>query len=321
MNGKGWGWSPSEIRRARLIEWLAQQPAGNRVTAAEFYNGLEDQSLNTSDVVLSDLEALEGQSLITRFPGLAGIPDQQIKLTQALYDWAGELCAKRESRGLRRAQCRDALVAWLYAADAVNPLEAPAMQAILEDPRYGIWYAEPFPEEDLDAAAAWLHDKGMVKGPTVDAFDGPVKLYLTDAGLRCGEEFGADTGRYVQARHGPSYGPTVNIQGSNSGPFQLAGDHAHQEQRIGASADQLRTMITSIAELVSAVVPGADVAGQKEAALAAARDGAVDRTVLQRFADWAVSVVNRGATAALVPAVSAATTEMMLEAGRLTGHL
>src|SRR6266568_1429277 len=168
------------------------------------------------------------------------------------------------------------------------------MQAILEDPRYGIWYAEPFPEEDLDAAAAWLHDKGMVKGPTVDAFDGPVKLYLTDAGLRCGEEFGADTGRYVQARHGPSYGPTVNIQGSNSGPFQLAGDHAHQEQRIGASADQLRTMITSIAELVSAVVPGADVA---------------------------VSVVNRGATAALVPAVSAATTEMMLEAGRLTGHL
>jgi len=73
---------------------------------------------------------------------------------------------------------------------------------------------------------------------------------------------------------------------------------------------------------VRALVP--DASGVREAeqeALAAAAAGAVNRSVLQRFADWALSTVRVGATAAVVPAVSSATTAMLMESGRLTGHL
>jgi hypothetical protein len=89
-------------------------------------------------------------------------------------------------------------------------------------------------------------------------------------------------------------------------------------QNIGASAEHLRELVTGLGELVRGLVPGAGgIDGELETALAAAADGAVDRSVLRRFADWVVSTVQAGATAAVVPAVSSAATAMMLEAGRL----
>jgi hypothetical protein len=106
---------------------------------------------------------------------------------------------------------------------------------MLDDSRHGTWFAEPFTEKDLDTAAAWLQRQEMVDGITVDAAEGPVRLYLTDAGVKCAEDFGADTKSYINAQRLPGSGPTVNIS-SNSGPFQVAGDHAQQVQHIGASA-------------------------------------------------------------------------------------
>jgi hypothetical protein len=92
---------------------------------------------------------------------------------------------------------------------------------------------------------------------------------------------------------------------------------------IGPGSYDLRQMITSIADLVATVTPSAadDAAHERATALAAARDGAVNRPALKRFADWALSGVGKGATAAIVPAVTAATNDMFNEAGRLAGHL
>lgn len=151
---------------------------------------------------------------------------------------------------------------------------------------------------------------------------GPVRLYLTDAGVTCAEDFESDAARYVDAQsRGSKSGPTVNI-GNNSGPFQLGGDHAHQVQNIGANADDLQKLVSGLAEMVRTLVPGiAGVAEQEQIALAATVPGNVDRSVLKRFGDWAVSTVRSGASAALVPAISAATTEMLNEAARLAGHL
>lgn len=322
MNERGWGWSPSQIRQAQLIEWLAQRPAGERVTATGFYEVLEEQGANISDVALGDLEALEGESLITRFPSLASIPGQQIKVTQRLRERAEEMRAKRADRGQRRAQCRDAMVDWLHSIDAVSATpDMPATVDMLTDSRHGVWFAEPFTERDLYTAAGWLYRNELVDAITVDQEDGPIRLHLADAGLACAEKYGSDTNRYIEAQRMPGSGPTVNI-GSNSGPFQIAGDHAQQAQHIGASADQLRTMISSIAELVAHLVPdAADVAEQREAALAAARGGAVDVSIVRRFANWALATVGKGATAALVPAVTSGTDDMVREAIRLAGHL
>jgi hypothetical protein len=323
MDRRGWSWSPSEIRQARLAEWLAKQPTEGFCSVTEFYDSLEDQRMNTWDVAYGDLKVFEKQSLINLAPAMGGIPGLHVQVGQSLRDMAEDWRSMRANSGMRRSACRNAMVSWLYSLDAVTVMKAPATQAMLDDARHGIWFAEPFAADDLDTAAAWLHRNGLVEGPKVDEAEGPVKLYLTDAGMTCAEHSGSDAGGYVHAQQRPNAGPTVNISGSNSGPFQVAGNHAHQEQRVSASGEDLRQMIASIADLVATVAPGdaADAAQEKAAALAAARDGAVNSPALKRFANWALSVVGRGATAALVPAVTAATNDMINEAGRLTGHL
>ena len=112
----------------------------------------------------------------------------------------------------------------------------------------------------------------------------------------------------------------VNVGGDNYG--QASGDYAHQTQNIGASAEHLREMISSLAELVTTLVPDAtEVVEQREEALAAVKDGVSDEGVLRRFADWVLSTVGKGASAAVLPVVTAGTDGMLQEVGRLTGHL
>ncbi|WP_300607840.1 hypothetical protein [Trebonia sp.] len=89
-----------------------------------------------------------------------------------------------------------------------------------------------------------------------------------------------------------------------------------------ASVEHLRETIDALAELVQTLTPEATgIAEEREKALAAAGDGVTDKRVLQRFADWVLSTIGRGASAALIPVVTASTDSMLQEASRLTGHL
>lgn len=213
------------------------------------------------------------------------------------------------------------MISWLYAVDATNTDRMLLRELMLEDPQHGMWLAAPFAPADLADAAAWLHDQGLVDGLEIDQDPGPIRLYLTGSGIACAELFDSDTRRHQEERMGQRSGPTVNI-GSNHGPFQVAGDYAHQVQQVGSSAEHLRDLITSIAELVRLAAPDADdLHAQRTEALAAAKDGAVDQSAIRRFANWVLAIVGKGASAALTPAVTAATNDMLHEAGRLTGHL
>jgi hypothetical protein len=322
MEMRGWGWSASQIRQAGLAEWLAEQPADGFCSVTEFYAGLEDQAMNTWDVAYGDLKLFESQSLINLSAAMGGIPGLHVSPRLGVRDMAQELREKRANKGLRTAQCRDAMVDWLHSLGAVSATpDMPVTKAMLDDPRHGIWFAESFAAGDLDAAAAWLQRKGLVAGISVEEAEGPARLHLTDAGIECAEEYDSDTGRYVQGRQQQrDGGQVVNFLGSATG-VQVARDYARQQQQVGASADQLRTMITGIAELVAALVPGtADVAEQRDTALAAAQDGAVDVGAVRRFYNWVVTALRKCGNAAAVEMVAIQADEMIREALRLAGH-
>src|SRR6266516_6999700 len=102
--------------------------------------------------------------------------------TSQARDLAEHMQAARDDKRRRKEACRDAMVAWLYSRDATSEMEMPPRDAMLDDPRHGLWFAEPFTDADLGTAAAWLERKGMVKGSSVEEAEGPVRLYLTDAG-------------------------------------------------------------------------------------------------------------------------------------------
>jgi hypothetical protein len=322
MNERGWGLNSSEVRRIHLAEWIARQQPDTYFSVEGFYDSLADQSANTWDAAHSDLKYLEERGLIKLSVAMGGIRGLHVGADQGVRDLAEELRDTRADKRQRKSACRDAMVDWLYSQDVTTAGQSLVRNAMLDDPRHGLWWGESFTARDLDDAAAWLKRNGLADGPMVEQEEGPVRLYLTDAGVTCVEDFGADTGAYMDAqRRGPKSGPSLHI-GTNSAPFMVAGDHAQQTQNLGASVTDLQTLITSLAEVVRSEAPGAaEVAVQEQAALEAVTPGKMDTSALKRFGEWVVSTVKAGASAAMVPVVSAAVRHMLAEAARIAGHL
>lgn len=173
------------------------RPKSQMTLAIPCYDTQPDKDTLTAAVVHDELQDLDQRSLIDFAPGIGGIEQYDALATAEGRRFVDELQTQRADRRQRNADCRDAMVNWLYAQDATNSLIQPTRDQMFDDPRWGIWLTEPFTANDLDAAAAWLHRQHLVEGMAVDESEGPVRLYLTDAGVACVEEFDSDTTRYV----------------------------------------------------------------------------------------------------------------------------
>jgi hypothetical protein len=75
-------------------------------------------------------------------------------LTAQGHEWLDRLRARRLDKIQRRTACRDAIIAWLYSADATNDAILPVPDLFLEEDPYGNWCAEPFSSTDLADASA-----------------------------------------------------------------------------------------------------------------------------------------------------------------------
>lgn len=272
MEDRGWGWTASRIRQIRFIEWLVPQSSSAAyIPVRPFYDTQPDGGSLTAPVVHDELRELDRRSLIHFAPGLGGVDAYDALATAEGRRLAEEIRARRTDKRQRKAACRDAMVDWLYTRDATGPLTQPARDQMLNDPRWGTWQAEPFSEDDLDAAAAWLHRQQLVDGVTVDEREGPVRLYLTDAGVACAEEFGSDTALYIAAQRpmtGLSGSNTVTIYGPASGVIvgsrgitQHAGDAIHSD---GVDVAALARFAETVAQALSvlALAPGEHQAAQ-----------------------------------------------------------
>jgi len=250
MGERGWGRTASKIRQVRFIEWLVpQSSSATYVPVKPFYDAQPDPDALTIRVVHDELRELEQRSLIQLAAGLGGIEEFDALATAQGCLLAEDVQARRADKRLRRAACRDAMVDWLSSQDAWTPQRQPARDRMLADPRYGTWLAEPFSEADLDDAAAWLHRQHLVDGITIDQCEGPVRLYLTDAGVACAEEFCSDTARYVAAQRSTASN-TVTIHGPASGV--IVGSH-DVTQRSGDAVQSANVDVAALARFAEAV--------------------------------------------------------------------
>lgn len=159
------------------MEWLVpQSSSATYVSVKPFYDAQPGQQALTTAVVHDELWELDRRSLLDFAPGLGGIEGYDALATAQGRRFTEELQSRRADKRQRKAACRDAMVDWLYGRDATSPLAQPARDEMLADPRRGTWLAEPFSEDDLDAAAAWLHRQHLVDGVSVDQCEGPVRI-------------------------------------------------------------------------------------------------------------------------------------------------
>lgn len=189
------------------------------VPVKPFYDDLDDQAADTFDTAYSDLKLLEDRSLITQVSGIGGLDAFDARVTPYAISLIEKMRSARADKRERRVAGRDAMVAWLYSRDATSPGSQPVRDTMLDDVHHGYWLAERFSPGDLSGAAAWLRRQGLADGVMVDEDEGPVRLYLTDSGITCAEEFQADTTRYLQSQR--TSGSALPVSGG--GRFQIAG--------------------------------------------------------------------------------------------------
>jgi hypothetical protein len=331
MTDRGWGWTPTEIRQAQLVEWIAQQPPDQVASVVEFYDALPDQGMNAWDVAHADLKRLEARGQIKLSTAMGGIAGLHVYQFQGARAAAEELQVKRADKRRRRRECRDAILSWLASVDAVSSSNVQVLSNMLSNTRFGMWFAQPFAVQDVSEAASWLNQRSLIECATIAGNTAPMFAFLSDDGIKCVDDLDSRTDLFAawqdeeqraSLKDTPAYGPTFNF-GPNAGIVQIGGAGANQvaTQSDQVSTDRLVELINGLADLVLVLVPDASGADEQlSTALIAAQPGAVDPNILQRFADWVVSTVRAGATASATAAVSSATTAMLMEAAHLA-HL
>jgi len=183
---------------------------------------------------------------------------------------------------VRDRATRNALLAFIRD-HRDNPQGAVLVARFLQDRRSAL-NARFLSPADLDAAAAYLYDKGLIDGTFIEEQRGPVYAWLKAEGSDC-IEHGGDVAAYLvdKGRRVTTYNFNAPVSGTN-----VAVGHGATQISVsqGIDADSLRTLVRAITEAIPAL--GLDRPQQTEAEDAAREIGAEaqqsspDRSRLQR---------------------------------------
>ena len=154
-----------------------------------------------------------------------------------------------DSGMLRDRTARNALLAWIR--DQRDSPQGAALVANFLRDRRSAFSGRFFSASDVDAAAAYLYDKGLIDGTFIDEQQGPVYARLKAEGIDC-IEHGGDVAAYLTSkeRHPVTYNFNAPVSGTNV----AVGDHATQisvTQEV--DADALRTLVLAITEALPAL--------------------------------------------------------------------
>lgn len=298
-----WMLTEDEIRQMRLMVWLVEESEGDIPDPVGFYG--DDSAY---ELARRDVQALAARGLVRPwFSGGASLTSLSMGLEPEGRRVAASVRQMWDDRGKRRLAARTAVVAWLYDQDAIEtPSASISLQGIHTSP-YGTFYGDLLSGEEVDRASAWLRRHELIDGSSVAQFDGPVRAYLTDGGVRCAEQCDGDATAYVEAQRSQQTGQGQTVWNVNGQVQYATGDHARQVINVGQTADDLALALRGLAELVRRL--GLSVPEDELDALAeeAARDLAGERPTGQptkRFLDRMRAVVGRAGDTALTSAVT-----------------
>lgn len=155
--------------------------------------------------------------------------DDMGSITPRGRDVAAEIAQRRADVGARRVALRDLLLRWLYEATQVQDRNMPPLDDFLKTGQTYLGVA--FDESDLDKAAGWLADKGMIGGIGA-AQRRLIRVSIESKGIESKGIDVVERGRSVMDSD-PSGGNTFNT--TVHGPANVANQSARAVQVIDQS--------------------------------------------------------------------------------------
>ncbi|MFI6295933.1 hypothetical protein ACIBEJ_30345 [Nonomuraea sp. NPDC050790] len=234
-----------EVLAHLVLDWLADYSQANPGLGPRLED-LANFAARPGDIPLLKAhastiqQALISKHYVSIARGITGPWDESLRLLPIGQLEAERVRHQRSASGPRHLACRHALLAWLGDRDVQVPDPLLSLACFTTDPLSFFW-GEPFSETDIDRAAQWLHDNGMIERRALHA-------RLTSGGGDCVSIYGGDIGLYIRSTS-MSGGQIINVHGSNSGQIGMAGQgNVTQEHQQGIDIEKLMAALNGVRE-------------------------------------------------------------------------
>ena len=158
------------------------------------------------------LRYCKGRGLLDdRFSTLGG---PVANMTPAGIQWVDDRRRRRADPALRIAAARKGLLIWIWKQKQAGA-HFPITEKFL-DFDDSVFEGDRLQADEVDRACAYLAEKGLISGVTVDERSGPVRAETTSAGDDCVERYGGDVTEY-ERRDVQASSPVFHIHGDNTG--------------------------------------------------------------------------------------------------------
>ncbi len=236
--------------RDQFMDWLYEKASG----------------LSTENVSVNEFAELVGLDLdgaytLNRYCMAEGLVDDKASgmghpcamLTAYGIADVRERRHRREDPALRARACRTELLRWFYR-QRLAQVRMPYTEKFAEDDG-SLWEGVRFTGVEIQDAAEYLSDKGLIEGVTVEEINGPVSAEITTDGIDCATDWEGNVADFLRDRRG--YGSQI----TNHGPVfhgaaqgqQFAWGNRDVSQTLHAG-DQVAPGFEALAEAVAEIV-------------------------------------------------------------------
>lgn len=193
-----------------FVEWVydhSDRPLGD-VDFSEFSEKYK-LDINNSFALLRYCK--ERGLLDDKFSTLGG---PAANMTPEGIQWVEGRKHRRVNPALRTAAARKGLLIWLWKQKQAG-VPFPITEKFL-DFEDSVFEGDRLQANEVDRASAYLAEKRLISGVSVDERLGPVRAETTSAGDDCVEHYGGDVAAY-ERRDVQAGGPVFHIHGGNTG--------------------------------------------------------------------------------------------------------
>lgn len=177
---------------------------------------------------------LDETGLVHVSGAMSGYLDYSLWLTDRGVRNVAERAARRQSRLLRRATCRQGVLLWLDECTG-GGLGSPQLDEIFTTP-WATFEGDLFTVEDVDLACRYLADKNLITRQP---------LSLTSDGIDCVENFNASVTDYL-AHRGNASVTINNLSNISGGQIAIGNRDVQQNQTNGIAVADLPAFASAL---------------------------------------------------------------------------
>ncbi|MDX6307441.1 MAG: hypothetical protein QOI06_487 [Nocardioidaceae bacterium] len=225
----------TDVHATRFLLWMAERERqGVQITRfGEFAE--TDGTLDADEVRAIARRHVADGYIRLGDPMLGEREPSSAILTDRGADEARRIRQRSHDKRARALASRDAVLAWLYEVkDGPPPTDATDVRG----QPWSFFEGDPFTDEELNTAARYLLDRGLIRGFTSWGAVGPARPHITNDGIDCVEQnYDGSVSAYIQRQQRGS-GVTFHNYGDNYGQ-QASGETVNQQQNTSDTAPLL----------------------------------------------------------------------------------